>query len=335
MLPGGPVTKRIGVLRRHVEPEGGGVARGEAIRVLSSSGASSSSSSASGLVDGFEPGRLLLNRRVIVTGAGAGIGYAAALLFAAHGARLVLCDLDEERLRAASDFIRNAGSRSCVTLAGDVTDQAYVQRVIDLAVAEFGGIDDLVLNAGFTWDGVLHKTSDEQWRAMLDVHISAPRTMIKLAAPYMRDAAKAEIAANGTARPRSVLTVGSVSGTHGNAGQTNYAAAKAGVVGLTKSLAKEWGPFNVRANAVVFGHIETRLTADKAKGASIRYRGREVKLGIPHGNVEVVGDVVRASTALGRTGTADEAAGAMLMLLSPYASYITGQAVEVTGGGWM
>ena len=137
MLPGGPVTKRIGVLRRHVQPEGGGVARGEAIRVLSSSGASSSSSSSAsaGLVDGFEPGRLLLNRRVIVTGAGAGIGYAAALLFAAHGARLVLCDLDEERLRAASDFIRNAGSRSCVTLAGDVTDQAYVQRVIDLAVA--------------------------------------------------------------------------------------------------------------------------------------------------------------------------------------------------------
>ena len=123
-----------------------------------------------------------------------------------------------------------------------------------------------------------------------------------------------------------------MSGTHGNAGQTNYAAAKAGVVGLTKSLAKEWGPFNVRANAVVFGHIETRLTADKAKGASIRYRGREVKLGIPRGNVEVVGE---KSTALGRTGTADEAAGAMLMLLSPYASYITGQAVEVTGGGWM
>jgi len=328
------VTKRIGVLRRHVEPEGGGVERGEAVRVLSSSGASSSSTS--GLVDGFEtfePGRLLLNRRVIVTGAGAGIGYAAALLFAAHGARLVLCDLDEERLRAASDFIRNAGSGSCVTLAGDVTDEAYVQRVIDLAVAEFGGIDDLVLNAGFTWDGVLHKMSDEQWHAMLDVHVSAPRTMIKLAAPYMRDAAKAEIAANGTARPRSVLTVGSVSGTHGNAGQTNYAAAKAGVVGLTKSLAKEWGPFNVRANAVVFGHIETRLTADKGKGASIRYRGREVKLGIPRGGG--VGDIVRASTALGRTGTANEAAGAMLMLLSPYASYITGQAVEVTGGGWM
>ena len=282
---------------------------------------------------GFEPGRMLLNRRIIITGAGSGIGYATALLFASQGARLVLCDLDGDKLQAAVDFIRNSGARTCVALEGDVTDEEYVQRVVSLAVEKFGGIDDLILNAGFTWDGMLHKMSNEQWQAMLEVHVTAPRKMIKAAAPHMRDVAKAEIEKNGLAKPRSVLTVSSVSGMHGNAGQTNYAAAKAGVVGLTKALAKEWGPFNIRVNAVVFGHIKTRLTDDKQKGATIKYKGTDVQLGIP--SAGSVGDVMSQLTALGRPGTSEEAAGAMLLVTSPYASYITGQSIEVTGGGWM
>jgi len=334
----------MGVLRRHVLPDSGrghqearGFGDDASDPSLEAAPCSTSTpsgpSSPSSFPPGFEPGRLLLNRRIIITGAGSGIGYAAALLFASQGARLVLCDLDGDKLQAAVDFIRNSGARRCVALSGDVTDDACVSRVIDLAVETFGGIDDLVLNAGFTWDGTVHKMPDAQWQAMLDVHVTAPRKMIKAVAPHMRDAAKLEIEENGAAKPRSVLTVSSVSGVHGNAGQTNYAAAKAGVVGLTKALAKEWGPFNIRANAVVFGHIKTRLTDDKQKGATIAYRGLDVRLGIPAAGS--VGDVMSQLTALGRPGLAEEAAGAMLLITSPYASYITGQAIEVTGGGWM
>jgi 3-oxoacyl-[acyl-carrier protein] reductase len=148
----------------------------------------------------------------------------------------------------------------------------------------------------------------------------------------MRGAAKTEMQTDGFARPRSILTVSSVSGMHGNAGQANYAAGKAGVVGLTKSIAKEWGPFNIRANSLVFGHFKTRLTQDKSKGASISYKGSDIKLGIP---MQGMGDIVSNMTALQRAGHAEEAAGAMLALTGPYASYITGQAIEVTGGGWM
>jgi 3-oxoacyl-[acyl-carrier protein] reductase len=302
----------------------------------------------------FEPGRLLLNRRIILTGAGSGIGYAAAILFACHGANLVLCDLDEEKLQATVDFIRNSsgtdhrqwlreencgefyrapkGLPQCMAIAGDVTDPDYVKQVIDLAVESFGGIDDIVLNAGFTWDGAVHKISEDQWNAMQDVHLTAPFMMIKHAAPYMRGAAKDEIESEGFARPRSILTVSSVSGMHGNAGQANYASAKAGVVGLTKAVAKEWGPFNIRANSLVFGHFKTRLTQEKSKGATIRFRGNDVQLGIPF---QGLGDIMSNMTALQRPGLPEEAAGAMLMLTSPYSSYITGQAIEVTGGGWM
>jgi 3-oxoacyl-[acyl-carrier protein] reductase len=352
--------RRVSVLHRQCdEGETHGAARIEVDQASSSSRNFSSetilgdSKSMGEQVPVFEPGRHLLNRRVILTGAGSGIGYAAAILFACHGANLVLCDLDEEKLQGTVDFIRNSSSRDhqqwlrkggtgefhlspnasqCVAIAGDVTDESYVRKVIELAVKTFGGIDDLILNAGFTWDGTVHKMRDEQWDAMIDVHLRAPFLMVKHAAPYMRGAAKTEMQTDGFARPRSILTVSSVSGMHGNAGQANYAAGKAGVVGLTKSIAKEWGPFNIRANSLVFGHFKTRLTQDKSKGASISYKGSDIKLGIP---MQGMGDIVSNMTALQRAGHAEEAAGAMLALTGPYASYITGQAIEVTGGGWM
>ena len=179
-----------------------------------------------------------------------------------------------------------------------------------------------------------HKLRPEQWDAMLAVHCTAPFRLIQAAAPFMRDAAKKEMeATSAAARPRSILNVSSTSGTHGNPGQANYATAKAGVVGLTKTVAKEWGPFNVRCNALAFGFIATRLTGDKG-AASISVGGKTVPLGIPGG--EAAADAAaEMMIPLKRVGTPEEGAGAMLMLVSPYSSFISGQTVEVTGGAFI
>lgn len=282
----------------------------------------------------FEPGRLLLDQVAIITGAGSGIGRAAAILFAHHGALVTVSDIDAGAAQATADHIHNSIGDRCIVVPGDVTAEEFPQKVVDATISAFGGkLHILVLNAGFTWDAVAHKMSPKQWQTMLDVHCTAPFRLVQAAAPYMRDAAKEEIATTGVAVPRCVLTVSSVSGMHGNAGQANYATAKAGVVGLTKALAKEWGRWNVRANALVFGHIATRLVGDKEKGASIQVGDDKVALGIPQ--ADATSEMLRLTIALGRVGSADEAAGAMLLLASPYASYVTGHALEVTGGGWM
>jgi len=276
---------------------------------------------------------MLLGKVAIITGAGAGIGAAAAILFAHHGALVTICDLDASAAQCTADFIRNSMGDRCIVVTGDVMDESFPERAVDATIAAFGALHILVLNAGFTWDAVVHKMSPKQWDTMLAVHCTAPFKMIQAAAPHMRDAAKAEMQRDGAAQPRCILTVSSVSGVHGNAGQANYATAKAGIVGLTKAVAKEWGPFNIRANSLVYGHIKTRLTADKESGAAIDVGGERVALGIPQ--ADATSAFMRQMVALGRLGSAEEAAGAMLLLACPYASYITGQAIEVTGGGWM
>jgi len=187
--------------------------------------------------------------------------------------------------------------------------------------------------------------TDRQWSTMLDVHLTAPYRLIQAAAPYMREAAKKEMqstsscsSGSGQARSRSIINVSSVSGTHGSAGQVNYATAKSGICGFTKSVAREWGPFNIRCNAVALGYINTRLTQPKEKGNKIELGGGEkIELGIPgEGGVGTASlEVTKALIPLGRIGQPEEAAAAMLLLASPYASYISGQVVEVTGGGWL
>ena len=301
----------------------------------SDAGLSSSSTAATSGPDcfNFEPGRLLLNQVAIITGAGSGIGRAAAILFAHHGAYVCVSDLDAAAAEATADFIRNSAGDRCIVVTGDVTAEDFPQRCVKTTVQAFGALHILVLNAGFTWDGVIQKMKPKQWDTMLNVHCTAPFKLIQAASPYMRDAAKTELERCGRAKPRSILTISSVSGVHGMAGQANYATAKAGVVGLTKAIAKEWGPLNIRANSLVFGYINTRLVQDKAKGASIEVGGEKVALGIPQ--ADATAGIMQQLVALGRVGTAEEAAGAMLLLASPYASYITGQAVEVTGGGWL
>lgn len=195
-------------------------------------------------------------------------------------------------------------------------------------IAAYGKLNVLVNNAGYTWDGMIHKMSDKQFQAMIDVHNLAPFRMIRAAAPYMRDAAKAEKASGAAPESRCIVNISSTSGVNGNVGQANYSTAKSGIMGLTKTVAKEWGAFGVRCNAVAFGFIETRLTQDQESGEKIAVAGEQVQLGIP-GHMK---GMITMLIPLGRAGTPAEAAGAILLMASPLASYITGQTLLVTGG---
>ncbi len=263
----------------------------------------------------------------IITGAGRGIGASAAKLMAAEGAQVVLSDIDPAPAEAVASEIKAAGGEAAVH-AGDVTDTAFPEALMKAAADAFGKITIVVNNAGYTWDGVIHKMTDEQWHAILDCHVGAPFRIIRATVPYMRDVAKQEMASGAKPSPRCIINVSSTSGLHGNAGQINYATAKMGVVGLTKTVAKEWGQFNIRCNAVAYGSIETRLTQAKQEGEKTKVGDREVSMGVPQHMIDMLPMVV----PLGRAGTPDEAAGGIVMLASPYAAYVTGHTLEVTGG---
>ncbi len=270
---------------------------------------------------------LLEGQVAIITGAGRGIGAATARLFAREGAYVAVSDLDAEPAQEVAASIEQAGGRA-LAFAGDMTDPHFPEQLVQKTVAAFGVLNILVNGAGYTWDGMVHRITDRQWEAMLEVHVTAPFRLIRAAAPYMREAAKAERAAGQAPRPRSIVNVTSVSGVYGNPGQANYAAGKAGLIGLTMTIAKEWGPFGIRCNAVAFGFISTRLTDDKQAGTTLVRGAAQIALGIP----EEIRSRVLQSIPLGRAGTADEAASSILYLASPLSSYVTGHVLEVTGG---
>jgi 3-oxoacyl-[acyl-carrier protein] reductase len=271
--------------------------------------------------------RLLEGKTAIITGAGRGIGRAAAELFARHGARVVLSDIDRAPAQEAVGAILEANGEA-VAVAGDVTDRAFPGLLVNAAIESFGGIDIIVNNAGYTWDAVIHKMTDEQWEAILAVHLTAPFRIIRAASEYLRETAKREKAATGAARARKIINISSTSGTRGNAGQSNYSSGKAGVIGLTRTLAKEWGQFNIQVNAVAFGRIETRLTQAKEKGETILREGVEIAIGIPGERLERTTPMI----PMGRAGTATEAAGAIFFFASPFSDYVSGQVLEVAGG---
>lgn len=270
---------------------------------------------------------MLDSKVAILTGSGRGIGAAAAKLFASEGAKVVVSDLDAAPAEETAAAIRNAGG-TAIVVAGDVTSPDFPAQLIKSTLDAFGGLDIIVNNAGYTWDAVIQNMTDKQWYAILDVHVTAPFRILREASHYIRDAAKKEIAANGRANPRKVVNVSSVSGVYGNAGQANYSTAKAGITGLTKTLAKEWGRYNVQVNAVCYGFIDTRLTASKENAEKMQREGEEIQLGIP--------DQMRQMSSmlipLGRPGTPEEAAGPMLFLASSLSDYVSGHVLEVTGG---
>jgi 3-oxoacyl-[acyl-carrier protein] reductase len=267
---------------------------------------------------------MLEGKVAIITGAGRGIGRAAAELLAAQGARVVVADVDAA---AAADTVAALGEGAATSVVGNLVEPGEPERVVEAAVDAFGAIDIVVNNAGYTLDAALHTMTDEAWHAMLDIHASVPFRLLRAAAPHLRDPAKRE-RAEGREVWRKVVNVTCVSGTMGNAGQANYSAAKAAVVGLTKTLAKEWGPFRVNVNAVAFGFIETRLTAERGDDNVHDIAGRDVQLGVP----QHVRSVVEMFAPAGRVGTPREAAGPILFLASPLSDYVTGQVLTVSGG---
>jgi 3-oxoacyl-[acyl-carrier protein] reductase len=266
---------------------------------------------------------VLDGKSAIVTGSARGIGRATAELLAAQGARVLINDLDGDVAEQASGEI--AGET--VSFAGDLTKDGVPDKLVETAVEAFGGIDIVVNNAGYTWDGPIHKMTDEQFQAMLDIHNVVPFKVLRAAAPHMREPAKKE-KEEGREVFRKVVNVSSVSGTMGNAGQANYSSGKSGVVGLTKTLAKEWGQFKINVNAVAFGFIETRLTAAKENSETIHAEGKDIQLGIP----EQLRQMATMLIPLGRTGTPEEAAGGVFFLCSPWSNYVHGQVLNVTGG---
>jgi 3-oxoacyl-[acyl-carrier protein] reductase len=267
---------------------------------------------------------LLEGKAAIVTGSARGIGRATAELFVREGAKVLINDIDGDVAEQAAGEIEG----ETAVFAGDLTKDGVPDELVAKANEAFGSVDILVNNAGYTWDGVIHKMTDEQFQAMLDIHTIVPFRMIRALAPTWREAAKAE-RGEGKEVFRKIVNVSSISGTMGNAGQANYSSAKAGVVGLTKTIAKEWGALKVNVNAVAFGFIETRLTQAKEKGEEIEAAGGEkVALGIP----EQMRAMASAIIPLGRPASPEEAAGPVLFLCSEHANYVHGQVLNVTGG---
>ncbi|MBK8247801.1 MAG: SDR family oxidoreductase [Gemmatimonadetes bacterium] len=270
----------------------------------------------------------LLGKTALVTGAGRGIGQAIARKLASEGANVVVNDLDEAPTRETVALVESLGVRG-IAVTGSVAAPDFPERFIGAAVDTFGGIDIIVNNAGFTWDNVIQKMSDEQWDAILDVHLKAPFRILRAASAFIRAAAKREAAA-GAPVCRKVVNISSVSGTAGNPGQANYSAAKAGIIGLTRALAKEWGRYQVTVNAVAFGVIGTRLTTAPAHGgATISIEGREIPVGLNASAFEALERII----PLGRAGTVEEAAGAVYLYCLPESNYITGEVV-ICGGGY-
>ncbi len=257
------------------------------------------------------------NRIALVTGAARGIGRATAEKLAASGATVIMNDLDAGPLEEAAQRI--PGAR---TAPGDLTNPDFPDKLISNALAEHGRLDILVNNAGYVWNSAVHNHTDEQWQAMLDMHATVPFRLLRAYGRWLRETGRQDVA-------RKVVNVSSVSGLFGAATQLGYSAAKAAVIGITRTLAKEWGRFNVTVNAVAFGHIETRLTQPySGTPPTIDVDGREYRVGLSESQLEQQ----RAMIPLGRPGTPEDAANALYLFCVPESDYVTGEILVCSGG---
>lgn len=273
--------------------------------------------------------KMLDGKVCIITGAGRGIAKETALWFAREGGKVIVCDLDKDPAEETAAAIKEMNGEA-VAVVGDITAEGVPESIVKKAVDTFDGLDVIVNAAGFTWDALVQKMTDDQWDAMLKIHLTAPFKIIRAAAPIIREKAKNETQA-GKIVMRKIINISSVSGTQGNAGQLNYSSAKMGVIGMTKTLAREWGRYNVCVNCVAYGAIETRLVQAKKKGeeAFIERDGQKIPIGVPEESRERWKTVI----PLGRPGTADEAARVILFFASPLSDYVSGQTL-ICGGGY-
>jgi 3-oxoacyl-[acyl-carrier protein] reductase len=266
---------------------------------------------------------LLDGKVAIVTGSARGIGRATAELLSEQGAKVLINDLDGDVAEQTASEI--AGDT--LVYSGDLTKPGVPDELVQKVIDEWGQVDILINNAGYTLDAPIHKMSDEWFQRMLDIHTIVPFRMCRAVAPHMREPAKKE-KEEGREVFRKIVNVSSISGTMGNAGQANYSSGKNGVVGLTKTLAKEWGQFKINVNAVAFGYIETRLTASKEESNTMEIDGEKIQLGIP----DQLRGMAPMLIPLGRPGTPAEAAGGVFLLCTPWSNYVHGQVLNVTGG---
>jgi len=270
--------------------------------------------------------KTLEGKVALITGSGRGIGRSIALKLAGEGARVVVNDLDADPAQETVGEIRAAGG-TAVACVGSVTQADFAERFIGTALSEYRGVDIIVNNAGYTWDNVIQKMTDEQWYAVMDCHLTAPFRILRAAQPVIRSLSKAEAEA-GQRVMRKVVNISSAAGLFGNAGQSNYSTAKAGIVGLTQTLAKEWGRINVTVNCVAYGLIKTRLTSAAAGESTANIDGRDIKVGV---NPDLLA-LFERNIPLGRAGTPDEAAGAVYLFCIPESDYVSGQTLMCSGG---
>ena len=271
---------------------------------------------------------MLQDKVAIITGSGRGIGQAAASKFAEEGARVVVSDIDAQPAEETVAAIKASGGEA-VAYVGDVMASDFAEGIVRKAADTFGGLHIIVNNAGFTWDSMIHKMAEEQWDKILDIHLKAPYRIIRAAYPYFVNAAKEEMEKEGQAVARKIINISSVAGVGGNFGQANYASAKAGIVGLTKTMSKEWARYNVQANCVAFGFIDTRLTQDKEKGIEVDTGKEKVAVGVPAKQRDIFIKMI----PMGRPGTPAEAANAIMFFASPLSDYVSGQLL-ICGGGF-
>ena len=267
----------------------------------------------------------LTGKTAIVTGGGRGIGRAIVHRLVSAGANVLACDLDQQALQETQATARNP--ERVALLCGDLMEPALPEQIANAALKAFSSIDIIVNCAGFSWDSVIQKTTDEQFLAMLNIHVVAPFRLLRAASGYLRETAKREIA-DGQRVMRKVVNITSISGTEGNPGQAGYAAGKAGVIGLTKTLAKEWGRYNINVNSVGFGLIQTRMTQPLKPEGKINMAGKDIPIGVQPAML----DSIAAACPLGRIGTPEEAAGAVLFFCSPLSDYVTGEVLICSGG---
>jgi len=259
-------------------------------------------------------------RVALVTGAGRGIGRAVVEKLVAEGARVLANDRDADVLEALRADV------PCEALAGDVTAADFGDRAVDDCVTRLGGLDILVNNAGYVWNSRIASHTDEQWYAMIDVHATGPFRLLRAAGRWFGRMAKE----GRSGHTRKVVNVSSISGLFGEPTQVSYSAAKSALVGLTRSLAKDWGRYNVTVNCVAFGFIETRLTqAFEGAVPEIQVGERRHKVGVEAGQLAVL---VQAMIPLGRAGTPADAAGAIYLFCAPESDYISGEVVVAAGG---